>query len=77
MVAQGEDIERLFEAIPRENIPEKFGGKLKPIDQKAWLKDMEKKAPEVCHFQQLIILKISLKIKNFILMKKTKKNISD
>ena len=63
MVAQGEDIERLFEAIPRENIPEKFGGKLKPIDQKAWLKDMEKKAPEVCHFQQLIILKISLKIK--------------
>lgn len=77
MVAQGEDIERLFEAIPRENIPEKFGGKLKPIDQKAWLKDMEKKAPEVCHFKHLIILKISLKIKKFILMRKNGKNISD
>ena len=38
MVAKGESMDRLFEEIPRENIPEKFGGKLKPIDQKKWFK---------------------------------------
>ena len=58
MIAKGEDIEKLHEAIPKKYLPEKMGGEMKAVDQSIWRKDLAKKAKQVFifHFFSAILL---------------------
>lgn len=45
MLSRDDDLEKLYAQIPRENLPEKLGGHMKP--DIAWKKDLAKKAMQV------------------------------
>ena len=47
MIAKGESLEKLYEAIPKEKLPERYGGYMKDVDQSIWIKDLAKKAKQV------------------------------
>ena len=47
MVAKGEDFQKLYDAIPKKDLPERLGGFMKYPDQSIWQKDLAKKAKQV------------------------------
>ena len=47
MIARGESMDKLYEAIPKKYLPERMGGDMKEVDQSIWRKDLAKKAKQV------------------------------